>query len=47
MRTILVDDEEGARGQLRSLLAAHPDLSVGGEADHPLDAIRRITSMCG
>jgi len=45
MRTILVDDEEGARGQLRSLLAAHPDLSVVGEADHPLDAIRMINSL--
>ena len=42
LRAILVDDEEGARGHLRTLLAAFPEIIVIGEADHPLDAIERI-----
>ena len=45
MRTILVDDEDGARGHLRSLLAAHPQITIVAEADHPLDGIRLINAQ--
>src|SRR5262249_32355586 len=33
MRVVIVDDEAPARARLRQLLAAHPDVEIGGEAD--------------
>ncbi len=45
MRTILIDDEEGARGHLRELLRAHTNVDVIAEADHPLEAIRLVNEL--
>ena len=45
MRTILVEDEEGARGYLKELLRAHEEVTVVGEADHPVEAIRQINQL--
>lgn len=38
LRTLLVDDERLARKRLRSLLAAHPEVSVVGEAGNVAEA---------
>jgi len=40
---LLVDDEPPARDRLRSLLAAHPDLVVAGEAGSVPEALSSIT----
>ena len=40
---LLVDDEPPARHRLRTLLAAHPDLVVTGEAGDVPDALSRIS----
>src|SRR3954454_18967377 len=39
LRALLVDDEEPARGELRYLLGAHPELEVVGEAATAGDAV--------
>src|SRR4029453_3809223 len=40
IRALIVDDEEPARGELRYLLAAHPEAEVVGEAETPGAALR-------
>lgn len=40
LRALIVDDEAPARSELRYLLAAHPEVSVVGEAATAADAIR-------
>jgi len=44
VRAILIDDEEGARGQLRELLTTHP-VEIVAEADHPLEAIEMVNRL--
>jgi DNA-binding LytR/AlgR family response regulator len=39
IRALIVDDEAPARSELRYLLAAHPEVSVVGEAASALDAL--------
>lgn len=45
LRTLLVDDTRLARAELRTLLAAHPDIEVVGEADDVAPAIAAIESL--
>lgn len=45
IRTLLVDDEQPARGRLRQLLAAHDDVEVVGEAADGLEAAERIAEL--
>ena len=45
MRTILVDDEQGARGHLADLLAHQDEIEVVAQADHPLLAIDVINKL--
>ena len=39
VRALIVDDEEPARGELRYLLAAHPEIDVVGEAANAAEAL--------
>ena len=41
-RTIIVDDERLARQKLRSMLAAHPEIQIAGEADSVETAMQLI-----
>lgn len=45
IRTLLVDDTRLARAELRTLLAAHPDIEVVGEADDVAPAIAAIEAL--
>lgn len=45
MRTIVVDDEELARIELRRLLRAHPEIEIVGEAKDGDEALRLIESL--
>lgn len=45
IRTLVVDDTRLARAELRTLLAAHPDIDVVGEADDVTPAIAAIESL--
>lgn len=45
IRTLLVDDTRLARAELRTLLAAHPDIEVVGEADDVAPAIAAIDAL--
>ncbi|MCE9668890.1 response regulator [Myxococcus stipitatus] len=45
MRALIVDDERLARAELRRLLAAHPDVTVVGEATHVDDALRQVEAL--
>ena len=42
LRAVLVDDEELARGYLRELLAAHPDIVVAAECANGFEAVKAI-----
>jgi DNA-binding LytR/AlgR family response regulator len=42
IRALIVDDEEPARGELRYLLAAHPEVEVVGEAATASEALDRV-----
>src|SRR4026207_595979 len=42
MNALLVDDERLARQELRRLLAAHPDVTIVGEAVNADDAVARL-----
>jgi len=44
VNALLVDDERLARRELRRLLAAHPDVSIGGEAVNVDDAVARLSA---
>jgi DNA-binding LytR/AlgR family response regulator len=39
LRALLVDDESPARGELRYLLSAHPEVEVVGEAATAVEAL--------
>ena len=45
IRALIVDDEEPARGELRYLLAAHPEVDVVGEAATPGEALALADSV--
>src|SRR5256885_7739769 len=45
LRALLVDDEEPARGELRYLLAAHPEVEVVGEAATAGEALALAESV--
>ena len=45
IRTLLVDDEQPARGRLRQLLSAHADVDVVGEAEDGVQAAERIAEL--
>jgi two-component system LytT family response regulator len=45
MRVLIVDDERLARGELRRLLAAHPQVQVLGEAANIVQARERIEAL--
>jgi two-component system LytT family response regulator len=42
LKAVLVDDEELARGYLRELLAAHPDIVVAAECANGFEAVKAI-----
>lgn len=43
--TLIVDDEEPARDRLRSLLQAHPDIEIVGEAEDGEQALDKIGEL--
>src|SRR4051795_4631565 len=45
IRALVVDDEEPARGELRYLLAAHPEVEVVGEAASAVEALALAESV--
>ncbi|MBM4167815.1 MAG: response regulator [Ignavibacteria bacterium] len=45
MRAVIVDDETLARNVIREYLNAHKDISIVGECENGLDAVRVITEM--
>ena len=42
MRAVIVDDEELARGYLREMLAAHPEIEIVGECANGFEAVKAI-----
>ena len=45
LRTLLVDDSRLARGELRTLLAAHAEVDVVGEADDVEAAVAAVAGL--
>lgn len=45
MRVLIVDDERLARAELRRLLAAHPDVTIAGEAANAAQAIEQVAQL--
>jgi two-component system LytT family response regulator len=45
LRTVVVDDSRLARGELKTLLAAHPEVEVVGEADDVESAVAAIADL--
>jgi two-component system, LytTR family, response regulator len=45
VRAIIVDDEELARGYLRELLAAHPEIEIAAECGNGFDAVKTIAEL--
>lgn len=45
MKVFLVDDERLARAELRLLLSAHPEITVGGEAANVAEALRLLPEV--
>jgi two-component system LytT family response regulator len=45
LRVLLVDDERLARQELRTLLAAHPDVEIAGEADSVDNAVAAVRTL--
>jgi two-component system LytT family response regulator len=45
VRALIVDDEELARGYLRELLAAHPEIEIAGECANGFDAVKSISEI--
>ena len=43
IRTLLIDDEQPARERLKQLLAAHPDVTIVGEAEDGVQAAEKIS----
>lgn len=44
-RALIVDDERLARSRLRTLLAAHPEIAIAGEADSAATAVGEIERL--
>jgi two-component system LytT family response regulator len=44
-RALIVDDERLARTRLRTLLAAHPEIAIAGEADSATTAVSEIDRL--
>jgi two-component system LytT family response regulator len=42
LRAVIVDDEELARGFLREMLAAHPEIGIAAECANGFEAVRAI-----
>ena len=45
MKALLIDDERLARSELRRLLAAHPDITIVGEAVDVEDAAQKVAEL--
>ncbi|AXA91804.1 LytTR family DNA-binding domain-containing protein [Massilia sp. YMA4] len=45
MRVLIVDDERLARAELRRLLAAHPEVTIAGEAVNAAQAIEQVAQL--
>ncbi|MCU1234684.1 MAG: response regulator receiver protein [Candidatus Solibacter sp.] len=45
MRAIIVDDEELARGYLRELLGAHPEIEIAAECGNGFEAVKAIGEL--
>jgi DNA-binding LytR/AlgR family response regulator len=45
MTSIIVDDEAAARSRLTRLLAAYPDITLAGEAQDGLEAVKKIEEL--
>lgn len=45
MRVVIVDDEELARGYLRELLAAHPDIEVVADCANGFEAVKAVAEL--
>jgi two-component system LytT family response regulator len=45
MRTIIVDDEELARGLVREYLAAYPDIEIVAECSNGFEAVKAATEL--
>ena len=45
MKALLVDDERLARGELRRLLKAHPDVTIVGEAASADEAVAQLATL--
>jgi two-component system LytT family response regulator len=45
LRVLIVDDENPARSLLREYLAAHPDVTVVGEAANGFDAVKQAAEL--
>jgi two-component system LytT family response regulator len=45
LRAIIVDDEELARGFLREMLGAHPDIEIAAECPNGFEAVKAIGEM--
>jgi two-component system, LytTR family, response regulator len=45
VRAIIVDDEELARGYLRELLGAHPEIEIAGECGNGFEAVKAIGEL--
>jgi DNA-binding NarL/FixJ family response regulator len=45
MKALLIDDERLARNELRRLLAAHPEITIAGEAANPKQAREQIAAL--
>lgn len=45
MKALLIDDERLARGELRRLLAAHPEITVAGEAANAKQGREQLTAL--
>jgi two-component system LytT family response regulator len=45
MKSLIVDDEESGRERLRRMLAAHPDVTIAGEARDGVHAVQQIEKL--
>ena len=45
MRAVIVDDEELARGYLREMLAAHPEIEIVAECANGFEAVKAIAEI--
>src|SRR6185369_3192948 len=45
LRAVIVDDEELARGFLRELLQAHPEIEIAGECGNGFEAVKAVSEL--